>query len=294
MAHRSGFVALAGRPNVGKSTLLNRLLGTKVAAVSPVPQTTRTVIRGILTRPDAQIVFLDLPGLHAPRHRLGEVMVDAARRALGEVDLVAWIVEAGALPGPEERIAAEALRGAPVPILLVVNKLDRATPAGAETTARAAASLVPVTETVMVSAQTGAGLPDLVDRIIARLPEGPAYYPEDMVTDQPEQFLVREIIREHAIHLTRQELPHALAVEIEEFAERPRGLTYVRATLHVEKPSQRKIVIGHGGQRLRAIGAAARAGAEALLGRKVYLDLWVTVTPDWREKPALIRGFYPE
>jgi len=294
MPHRSGFVALAGQPNVGKSTLLNRLLGTKVAAVSPVPQTTRTVIRGILTRPDAQIVFLDLPGLHAPRHRLGEVMVAAARRALGEVDLVAWVVEAAADPGPEERIAAEALRGAAVPVLMVVNKVDRATPDGAGAAARAAAALVPVTETVMVSAQTGAGLPELVERIIARLPEGPAYYPEEMITDQPEQFLVREIIREQAIHQTRQELPHALAVEIEEFVERDNGVTYVRATLHVEKPSQKSIVVGRGGQRLRAIGAAARAGAEALLRRKVYLDLWVTVTPGWREKPALIRSFHPE
>jgi GTP-binding protein Era len=294
MSHRSGFVALAGRPNVGKSTLLNRLVGMKVAAVSPVPQTTRTVIRGILTRPDAQIVFLDLPGLHTPRHRLGEVMVDSARRALGEVDLVAWVVAAASPPGPEERIAAEALRGARVPIVLIVNKTDRATPEGAAAVARAAADLVPVAESVMVSAQTGAGLPELVERLIARLPEGPAYYPEEMVTDQPEQFLVREIIREQAIHQTRQELPHALAVEIEEFAEREDGTIYVRATLHVEKPSQKKIVIGRGGQRLRAIGAAARGGAEALLGRNVYLDLWVTVTPDWREKPALIRSFHPE
>ncbi|MGH2453565.1 MAG: GTPase Era [bacterium] len=294
MAHRSGFVALAGRPNVGKSTLLNRLLGTKIAATSPVPQTTRTVIRGILTKPEAQLIFLDLPGLHAPRHRLGEVMVDAARRALGEVDLIAWVVDAASPPGEEARIAAEALRNARVPILLIVNKTDRTTPEGAEAAARAAADLVPVTETVMVSAQTGAGLPELVERIISRLPEGPAYYPEEMVTDQPEQFLVREIIREQAIHQTRQELPHALAVEIEEFAERERGSVYVRATLHVEKPSQKKIVVGAGGQRLRAIGTAARAGAEALLGRKVYLDLWVAVTPDWREKSALIRSFHPE
>lgn len=294
MAHRSGFVALAGRPNVGKSTLLNRLLGTKIAATSPVPQTTRTVIRGILTTDEAQLIFLDLPGLHAPRHRLGELMVKSARRALGEVDLIAWVVDAASPPGLEERIAAETLRSVRVPVLLIVNKLDRVTPEGAAAVARAAAELVPVTETALVSARTGAGLPELIDRIIAQLPEGPRYYPDDMVTDQPEQFLVREIIREQAIHQTRQELPHALAVEIEEFAERERGSVYVRATLHVEKPSQKKIVVGAGGQRLRAIGTAARAGAEALLGRKVYLDLWVAVTPDWREKPALIRDFHPE
>ncbi len=221
-------------------------------------------------------------------------MVGAARRALGEVDLVAWIVDAASPPGPEERIAAEALRGAAVPIMLIVNKTDRTTPQGAAAVAGEAADLVPVAEIMMVSARTGACLPHLVERIIAHLPEGPAYYPEEMVTDQPEQFLVREIIRECAIHLTRQELPHALAVEIEEFAEREGGVTYVRATLHVEKPSQKKILIGRGGQRLRAIGTAARAGAEALLERRVFLDLWVTVTPDWRDKPALIRSFHPE
>lgn len=294
MPHRSGFVALAGRPNVGKSTLLNRLLGVKVAATAPVPQTTRTVLRGILTRPEAQVIFLDTPGLHVPRHRLGEIMVEGARRALGEVDLIAWLVDATSLPGPEDQSAAEALRRAGVPVFLIVNKLDRAGAARAVAVARAAGDLVPTVETMTVSAQTGLGLSDLIDRIIAHLPEGPRYYPEEMFTDQPEQFLVREIIREQAIHQTRQELPHALAVEIEEFAEREGGTVYVRATVHVEKPSQKKIVIGRGGQRLRTIGAAARAAAEALLGRRVYLDLWVTVTPDWREKPALIRGFYPE
>lgn len=293
MTHRSGFVALAGRPNVGKSTLLNRLLGTKVAITASVPQTTRTVVRGIVTRPEAQIVFLDTPGIHAPRHRLGEFMVEGARRVLREVDLVAWMVDAGGVRA-EDRVVAEMLRPLRVPVVLVVNKVDGAAARQVEAVAREAQALLPVAGTYRISAQTGLGVDVLGAGLIARLPEGPRYYPEEMLTDQPEQFLIREFIREQAIHHTRQEVPHAVAVEIEEFSERPDGTVYIRATVHVEKPSQKKILIGRGGQKLRAIGAAARPGAETLLGRKVFLDLWVAVTPDWREKPALIRGFYPE
>jgi len=293
-AHRSGFVALAGRPNVGKSTLLNRLVGARVAPTSPVPQTTRTVVRGILTRPDAQIIFLDTPGIHAPRHRLGEFMVEGARRALRQVDLVGWMVDAVAGVGREDHLVAAALAALHTPAVLIVNKVDIAAPAQVEAAAMQAASQLPPLATYRISAETGAGVADLVDGLVARLPEGPRYYPEEMLTDQPEQFLVRELIREQVIRHTRQEVPHAVAVEVEEFAERADGTVYVRATIHVEKPSQKRILIGAGGGRLKALGTAARVQAEALLGRKVYLDLWVAVTPDWREKPSLIRSFYPE
>jgi GTP-binding protein Era len=212
---------------------------------------------------------------------------------LREVDLVAWMVDAGGVRA-EDRVVAETLRPLRVPVVLVVNKVDGAAARQVEAVAREAQALLPVAGTYRISAQTGLGVDVLGAGLIARLPEGPRYYPEEMLTDQPEQFLIREFIREQAIHHTRQEVPHAVAVEIEEFSDRPDGTVYIRATVHVEKPSQKKILIGRGGQKLRAIGAAARPGAEALLGRKVFLDLWVAVTPDWREKPALIRGFYPE
>ncbi len=293
-AHRSGFVALAGRPNVGKSTLLNRLVGARVAPTSPVPQTTRTVVRGILTRPDAQVVFLDTPGIHAPRHRLGEFMVEGARRALRQVDAVGWMVDAAAGVDREDRLVAAALQPLRTPVVLIVNKVDAASPAQVEAAAAEATAALPPVATYRISAETGAGVAELVDGLVARLPEGPRYYPEEMLTDQPEQFLVRELIREQVIRHTRQEVPHAVAVEVEEYAERPDGTLYVRATIHVEKPSQKKILVGAAGGRVKALGTAARVEAEALLGRKVYLDLWVKVTPDWREKPALIRSFYPE
>lgn len=294
MTHRSGFVALAGRPNVGKSTLLNHILGTRVAITAPVPQTTRTVVRGILTRPDGQIVFLDTPGLHPPRHRLGEFMVEGAQRAVRGVDLIAWIVDAAEGIQAEDRVAAETLRPLEQPVVLVLNKVDRAREEQVDQTAAAAQGLLPAMATYRISARSGRGVDALVAGLIARLPEGPRYYPEEMLTDQPEQFLVREMIREQAIRHTRQEVPHAVAVEIEEFSERPDGTAFIRATLHVERPSQKKILIGRGGHMLKSIGASSRAAAESLLGRRIFLDLWVAVTPDWREKPALIRRLYPE
>ena len=294
VVHRSGFVALVGRPNVGKSTLLNRLVGARVAITSPVPQTTRTVLRGILTRLDAQVVFVDTPGIHAPRHRLGAWMVEQAGRVLAEVDLIAWVVDAAAGLREDDGTVAARLQNVTKPVMLVVNKVDAASPAAVDAVAATAGALVPAVAVCRVSAEQGLGVQELVDAVVARLPEGPPYYPDAMLTDQPEQFLVRELIREQVIRHTREEVPHAVAVEIEEFAERDHGTVYVRATVHVEKPSQKKIVVGRGGQMLKAIGTAARREMEALLGRRVYLDLWVTVTPAWREKLAAIRQFYPD
>jgi GTP-binding protein Era len=279
---------------VGKSTLLNRLVGARVAITSPVPQTTRTVLRGILTRFDAQVVFLDTPGIHAPRHRLGAWMVEQARRALREVDVIAWVVDAVAGLRADDRAVAEVLRAAKRPVVLVVNKIDAAAAAAVDAVAAEAGALVPGAATCRLSAERGVGLAEFLDVLLARLPEGPPYYPEAVLTDQPEQFLVRELVREQVIRHTREEVPHAVAVEIEEFAERDGEAVYIRATVHVEKPSQKKIVVGRGGQMLKAIGSAARREIEALLGRKVYLDLWVAVTPGWRENLAAIRGFYPE
>ncbi|HEX9533293.1 MAG TPA: GTPase Era [bacterium] len=302
--HRSGFVAVIGRPNVGKSALVNRLVGQKVAITATAPQTTRSRVSGILTQPGVQIVFIDTPGLHQPQHRLGEWMVDQALRALGDADIVLFVLDAPRGVTPEdEQVAARLPVGRP-PVLAVLNKADRADPGSLkemEASVRALGGFVGVHA---VSAATGANLDRLVDQVVALLPEGPEYFPPEMFTDQPQQFLVRELVREQAISLTRDELPHSIAVEIEEFTERPpasaRGgpkdapLVYIRAVLHVERESHKKMLIGRDGRMLKAIGQRARREIEALLGSRIYLELWVKTTKGWRERDDLIKAFYPE
>lgn len=291
---RSGFVALAGRPNVGKSTLLNRLVGAKVAITAAAPQTTRTRVQGVLTLSDAQIVFVDTPGIHDPRHRLGERMVKQARDAFKDADVILAVFDSSVPLIEEDRITASLVRQAGKPAVAALNKVDRVTPDQAETRRQEVSDLAQFTSVVPVSATRGAGVDRLIEALVALVPEGPQYFPPDMVTDQPEQFLAREFIREQAIALTREELPHSVAVEIEEFEERPNSLTYIRATLHVERDSQKKILIGRGGRMLKEIGRRSRAEIEQLLGRRVYLDLWVKTSKDWREREELIRTFYPE
>jgi len=291
---RSGFVALAGAPNTGKSALLNRLIGHKVAITASVPQTTRTRMRGVLTLPDAQLVFVDTPGVHDPRHRLGERMVAEAREAMADADVVLAVFDASGHLTDEDRLTAELIRQAGKPAVAALNKIDRSS--SAEVAAREAEvrALAPFTAVVPVSAARGEGAVRLVETLVALLPEGPQYFPPEMMTDQSEQFLVRELIREQAIALTREELPHSVAVEIEEFAPRPKDLTYIRATVHVERDSHKKMLIGREGRMLKEIGRRARAEIEALLGRRVYLDLWVKTSKDWRQREELIRTFYPE
>lgn len=290
---KSGFVAIAGRPNVGKSTLLNRLVGEKIAITAPIPQTTRTRAVGVLHLPHAQIAFVDTPGIHEPRHRLGEHMVRSSLRALREVDAVLLVFDASDGITPADRTVAAAVWRARRPAVLALNKIERARNANA--LAEEASGLGPFAAIVPLSALQGTNIERLVEALVALLPEGPRYFPEEMITDQPEQYLAREIIREQAIGLLRDELPHALAVEIEEFAPREgRGLTYVSATVLVERPSQKKIVVGSGGSVVREIGRLARAELERLLGTRVYLDLWVKVRPAWREKEGVIRALYPE
>jgi len=291
---RSGFVALAGRPNVGKSTLLNRLIGRKVAITAPVPQTTRTRLQGVLTLPDAQVIVVDTPALHTPRNRLGERMAAEARQAAADADVVLAVFDAsGPLTG-EDRLTAALVRQRGKPALAALNKADRASKeelAALEADVRA---LAPFAAVVPVSAAKGEGLAALIEAVTALLPEGPQYFPPEMMTDRSEQVLVRELIREQVIALTREELPHSVAVEIEEFAPRPGNLIYIRATLHVERESHKKMVIGHEGRMLKAIGRRARREVEQLLGRRVYLDLWVKTSKDWRQRDELIRVFYPE
>ncbi len=304
--HRSGFVAVVGRPNVGKSALVNRLVGQKVAITAAAPQTTRSRVSGILTRPDVQIVFVDTPGFHQPQHRLGEWMVDQALRAMGDADVVLFVLDAARGVTPEdEQVAARLPVGRP-PVVAVLNKADRAETGSLKEIKARVLALGEFAGVHAVSAATGANLDRLVDQVVGLLPEGPEYFPPEMFTDQPQQFLVRELVREQAISLTRDELPHSIAVEIEEFAERspasarggPKGasppLVYIRAVLHVEREAHKKMLIGRDGRMLKAIGQRARREIEALLGSRIYLELWVKTTKGWRERDDLIKAFYPE
>ncbi|MEX0765316.1 MAG: GTPase Era [bacterium] len=292
---RSGFVVLAGRPNVGKSTLLNRLVGQKVAITASVPQTTRTRLQGIITRPNVQIVLVDTPGIHHPRHRLGEKMVSDARHALADADVVLFMMDASAGVTREDEAVAAVLKAVTKPIIVAMNKVDRLDSTALEAVEASVRTIGRFESVIPISASVGTNVDRLVEALVALLPEGPQYFPPEMYTDQPEQFLVRELIREQAIQLTREEIPHSVAVEIEEFAPRPgTDLTYIRATVHVERESHKKMLIGRDGRLLKEIGQRARREIEALLGRRVFLDLWVKTSKGWRDKDELIKSLYPE
>ncbi len=281
-AFRSGYAAIVGRSNVGKSTLLNRLLKEKVAAVSPHPQTTRTRILGILTRPDAQIVFFDTPGIHKPQHRLNERMVGAALESLEDADVILLLVEATEAPGRGDAYIMERLRGQKAPVILVLNKMDLIKKSAALPLLSRYAETGLFREMVPVSALHGENVDRLLDVVVSYLPEGPRYYPEDQTTDQTERVLAAELVREKILNRTRQELPFAVAVAVDDFKERP-GLRSILATIYVERDSQKAIIIGKGGQMLKAIGQEARLEMEARFGSRVYLELWVKVRPDWRQ-----------
>ncbi len=293
--YKSGFVVLAGRPNVGKSALVNRLIGRKVAITSPVPQTTRGRLSATLTLPSAQIVFVDTPGLHKPRHRLGAWLVDIASRALADADVALFVLDAASGVTPDDELVAAKLRGARAPVVVALNRVDRAAPGAIAEAEAAVGGLGTFAAVVPVSAVTGTHVDRLLDVLIGMLPEGPQYFPPEMFTDQPEQFLVRELIREQAIALTREEVPHSIAVEIEEFTPREgKDLLYIRAVLHVERDSHKKMLIGREGRMLKAIGERARREIEGVVASRVYLDLWVKTTERWRDRDNLIKAFYPE
>jgi GTP-binding protein Era len=290
-SYRSGFVAVVGRPNVGKSTLLNALVGHKVAIVSNKPQTTRNTIQCVLTLEGAQIVFLDTPGLHKPLHKLGEYMVKSAFHALDDVDLVLWLVEMGRWTQAEEHIRGE-LTGVHQPVILVANKADQVTPEVQDVFLREVAQRRDFAAVLGVSALEGTRLPELVEAIIDRLEEGPQYYPEDWITDHPERFVIAEFIREELLTRTEEEIPHSIAVDVDEIKEdSEKNLMRIRATIYVERESQKGIVIGKQGQMLKEVGTGARMQIEKLLGVKVYLDLWVKVKKDWRNKQGALREF---
>ena len=287
---RSGFVSLVGRPNTGKSTLLNALVGQKVAIVADKPQTTRTSIQGVVTRPEAQIVFVDTPGIHKADSPLNKRMMDAVRAALEERDLLLLVVDAARPFGEEDRRAVDLVHKSGTPVVLVLNKIDLV---------KEKARLLPLisqykethefADYIPVSAVKGDGLEDLRQAILARLPEGPAYFPEDYVTDQPERYLAAELIREKVLHATRKEVPHSVAVMVDKWEETP-TITRIYATIRVERDGQKAIVIGTGGAMLKKIGTLARQEMERLFGVRIYLDLHVRVEPGWREKAAFLNA----
>jgi GTPase len=283
---RSGFVALIGRPNVGKSTLMNQLVGQKIAITSPVAQTTRNRLRGILTTPDAQFIFVDTPGIHKPHHQLGKILVKNATSAIQAVDVILFVVDGSVPMGKGDAYIAELLQRATVPVVVGLNKIDQR-PADKALHQSLVNSYLPCAEgsnrqVQEFSALTEMGLADLQAALLATLPSGPYYYPPDLVTDQPERFIMGELIREQVLQFTREEVPHSVAISIEQVEETP-TLTRVLATINVERNSQKGILIGRKGAMLKEIGSAARQQIQKLILGKVYLELFVKVQPNWRQ-----------
>jgi GTP-binding protein Era len=279
---RSGYVSIVGRPNVGKSTILNALLGMKVAIVSDKPQTTRNRILGVKTLPEAQIIFFDTPGLHTPKDRLSASMVRTAKEALKEMDLVLFVTDPGRHERPDQTILDD-LRQIRCPVILAINKIDTVKKSVLLPMIAAYTELFPFREIIPLSALRGEGTGILLERITEYLPEGPKYYPDETVTDQMERFMAAEIIREKLMERTRDEVPHAVAVEVTDWAEREDGLVSVSAVVYVEREGQKGIIIGDKGRTLKSVGRLARLEMEKLLGTKVFLQVWVKVRKSWRD-----------
>ncbi|MEW8978400.1 MAG: GTPase Era [Symbiobacterium sp.] len=304
---RSGFCSIVGRPNVGKSTLLNAFIEAKLAIMSDKPQTTRNRILGVYNRPGAQVVFLDTPGIHKPRHRLGEYMNKVAIGTIPEVDVVLFVVD-GSVPEPGEgdKYVAEVVARSGRRVILVVNKMDKvkrgdwyavldaykalADPAVRSEHPEPGSPTIEWVDIVPVSALEHKNIDALLDLIVKQMEEGPQYYPEGMITDQPERFVIAEFIREKILQLTRDEVPHSVAVEVEQIQRRESGTVYVGATIYVERESQKGIIIGKRGAMLKEIGARARQEIEMMLGSKIYLELFVKVKEDWRNREAVLRS----
>jgi GTP-binding protein Era len=289
--YKSGFVAVIGRPNVGKSTLINSLIGQKVVIMSDKPQTTRNKILCVLTQDDAQIMFIDTPGMHKPKHKLGEYMMQAAQNALSEVDVICFVVDASEELGAGEKFILERLKDVKTPVMLVINKIDKINKENLLPIIDSYKSYHDFCAVIPISALTKNNLENLIGEIKSKLEPGPKYYPDDMITEQPERMIIAELIREKVLHHTREEIPHAIAVDIEEITTRANDDLYVRAVIYVERDSQKGIVIGAGGKLLKEIGQAARRDIENLLGSKTFLDLWVKVKKDWRNRDGILRNF---
>jgi GTP-binding protein Era len=286
---KSGFISIIGRPNVGKSTLLNALLGEKIAIISNKPQTTRNRILGIVNQPGAQFVFMDTPGIHKPMHKMNEVMVRTALQTSREVDVILLLVEAGEQPGGGDRFIIETLAEVKTPVFLLINKTDLIKKEALLPLIQEYGKLYTFAEIIPVSALKN-DLGGLIETILKRLPKGPKYFPDDQLTDQPERFIVSELIREKVFELTKEEVPYSTAVVIEEMKEEPE-ITRIHAVIYVERDSQKGILIGKGGGMLKQIGTRARLDAEKLLGMKIFLKLFVKVKKGWREDDSMLKNF---
>ncbi|WDF83789.1 GTPase Era [Lacticaseibacillus pabuli] len=288
--HRSGFVAIIGRPNVGKSTFMNRILGEKIAIMSPKAQTTRNKINGIYTRKDAQIVFVDTPGIHKPQNELDQYMDDAALSTLKEVDAVLFMVAADDEPGRGDQWIIDALAKVKTPVFLIINKIDLIHPDDLLPLIDHYNKLRKFDEVFPISATMGNNVDELVEKLVATLPAGPQYYPDDELSDHPEYFVVGELIREKILELTNEEVPHAVAVVVERMKDYVGGKLQIEANIYVERPGQKGILIGKGGSMLKQIGIKSRLDIERLLGEKVNLKLWVKVQKNWRDNDAYLRA----
>ena len=288
---KSGFVAIVGRPNVGKSTFMNYVLGQKIAIMSDKAQTTRNKIQGVYTKDNAQIVFLDTPGIHKPKHELGEFMVKSAYSALKEVDAVLFMVNVSEKRGPGDDFIIEKLKGIKTPIFLVLNKIDLVTPEVLLERVESYKDALDFAGVFPISVLQGNNVNELMEALIDALPEGPQYYPADQITDHPEYFVVSELIREKILQLTQEEIPHSVAVTVDKMQKDEFDKVHVYANIIVERKSQKGIIIGKGGRLLKEIGTRARRDIRQLLGNKVYLELWVKVEKDWRKRKSNLQEY---
>lgn len=293
---KSGFVAIIGRPNVGKSTLMNHLIGQKIAIMSDKPQTTRNKIHGVYTNDKMQIVFLDTPGIHKPNSKLGDFMMKSADSALKEVEAVMFIIDASEKIGGGDRFIIEQLKNVKTPVFLIVNKIDKIEPEAVLDTIVTYKDLYPFAEIIPISAIQGNNVSTLLEQIEKYLPAGPQYYPADQVTDHPEQFVCAELVREKILQKTREEIPHSIAVQIEDMRVQDNGVVYIGAVIFVERDSQKGIIIGKKGALLKEVGQEARVDIQNLLGSRVFLELWVKVKKDWRNQDRVLKdlGFNME
>ena len=289
MEKKSGFAALIGRPNVGKSTLLNEVLGQKIAIMSDKAQTTRNRIQGVYTEERGQVVFIDTPGIHKPKHRLGDFMAKIAQNTLREVDMVLFLVDAKEGRGKGDDFIIERLKNLETPVFLIVNKIDQVHPDELFRIIDDYRKRMEFTEVIPISALRGNNIKTLLEQVFKHMEEGPQYYPADQVTDHPERFIMSEMIREKVLHVTHEEVPHSIAVEIEQINKRDTNTVHVGAVIVVERNSQKGIIIGKQGKMLKEIGRNAREDIEAMLGSKVFLELWVRVEKDWRNKGRYLK-----
>ncbi|MBS4173571.1 GTPase Era [Bacillus sp. FJAT-49736] len=291
-AFKSGFISIIGRPNVGKSTYLNRVIGQKIAIMSDKPQTTRNKVQGVYTTNDAQMIFIDTPGIHKPKHKLGDFMMKVATNTLREVDLILFMINAAEGLGRGDEFIIEKLKEVKTPVFLVINKIDQIHPDKLLSIIEQYKGLFEFKEIIPISALQGNNTERLLEEIKKYLPAGPQYYPADQITDHPERFIVSELIREKVLHLTREEVPHSIAVILDKMERKPDSdVVHVMATIVVERSSQKGIIIGKQGSMLKEVGKRSRVDIENLLGSKVFLELWVKVQKDWRNKINQLRDF---